>query len=394
MTSIEPSYDGRSACYTADMPTTAKAGALTVGLLLGSFSASADAGRFDDPPSRSEIEAFLAGARPAPALAIPRAVAPPAVSDLKPGDVFSGRVTKVLDADTLLVSHAGDVQIRLDAVDAPETAHPEHGKQGQPYGDEAAAFVRGLVLDKTVTVHVKEADKYGRFVGWVTLSDGRALQHELLREGWAWWNFFFNKEESLNELENGAIRAGRGLWAGKARGGEYSPEAPWVFRRRIAAGLRRILPGEEIEFKATRVSDGDTVALGTRQSVYDYIRLAGVDAPEISHGRNKPGQPYGDEAGARAAQLIEAEGMTIQVKIEDVDPYGRLVGWIRLRSRGGVWLNEVLVEEGWAWWYERYYPDLGELGRKQARARAARLGLWADPNPVPPWDFRRSQRGN
>ncbi|UPT75383.1 MAG: thermonuclease family protein [Elusimicrobiota bacterium] len=220
-------------------------------------------------------------------------------------------------------------------MDAPETAKPEYGKPGQPYGDEAAGFVSRLVLDKTVTVYIKEADKFGRFVGWVTLADGRALQHELLREGWAWWNFFFNKDEALNRLENEAILARRGLWAGKTRGGEFSPEAPWVFRRRLAAGLRRILPGEELEFKFKRVSDGDTVALGTNQSVYDYIRLAGVDAPEVSRNRTKPGQPYGAEAGARAAELIAAEGATIQVKVEDVDPYGRLVGWIRLRNRGG-----------------------------------------------------------
>ena len=361
---------------------TAKAVAMTVLLPLASFAAPA---RFDEPPSRAEIEALLPAAR---------SVAPPPISTLKPGDVISGRVVRVQDADTLVVNHQGEVHIRLDAVDAPETAHPEHGKEGQPYGDEAAAFARGLALGKTVTVYIKESDKYGRFVGRVTLPDGRDLQAELLREGWAWWNFFFNKDEALNKLENEALLARRGLWAGKTRGGEFSPEAPWVFRRRLAAGLRRILPGEEIEFMAKRVSDGDTVALGTKQPVYDYIRLAGLDAPEISHGQSKPGQPYGAEAGARAAQLIEAEGMKILVKVEDVDPYGRLVGWIRLPSRGGASLNELLVEEGWAWWYERYYPELGDLGKKQAKARTAKAGLWADPNPVPPWDFRRGQRVN
>ena len=347
--------------------------------------------RFDSPPSRPEVQSLLTEARSAPAVPVLRSRAAAPVADPKPGDVFKTRVSKVLDADTLLVGDDGKIQIRLDAVDSPETAHLEHGKEGQPYGEEAAAFVRGLVEGKRVTVEIKEVDKYGRFVGAVTLADGRSLQAEMLRDGWAWWNFFFNKDEALNKLENEAISAGRGLWAGKARGGAFWPEAPWVFRRRLTAGLRRILPGEEIEFTVKHMPDGDTAALGTRQSVYDYIRLAGLDAPEVSHGASKPGQPYGPEAGVRASELIAAEGMKILVKIEDTDPYGRLVGWIRLRSRG-VWLNELLIEEGWAWWYERYYPDLPELGRKQARARAARLGLWADPNPVPPWDFRRSQR--
>lgn len=365
-------------------------------LLCAAAVSAAATERLDDAPSPGDISAILAGARLAPGVAVPQAVAPPAAPEFKPGDKFSGLVTRVVDADTLWVSkeNKGEIEIRLDAVDAPETAHPEHGKEGQPYGEEAAAFVRGLVSGKTVTVRIKEMDKYGRFVGKVTLPNGRSLQRELLRGGWAWWNFFFSEDESLNALENEAMRAGRGLWAGKARGGQYWPEAPWVFRRRVAAGLRRILPGEELELTVKHMPDADTAALGTRQSVYDYVRLAGLDAPEVSHGQGRPGQPYGEEAGARATQLIAAEGMKIHVKVEDVDPYGRLVGWVRLRGRGGVWLHELLIEEGWAWWYERYYPGLGELGRKQARARAARLGLWADPNPVPPWDFRRSQRKN
>jgi len=340
---------------------------------------------------------FLAWASPAPA----QSPAAPFGADIsailaeagvppKPGEVFSAKVLKVLDADTVVVDRKGELIIRLAAVDAPETAHPERGKPGQPYGEEAAAFARALCEGKTVKILVSEIDKYGRTIGTVTLRDGRGLQEELLRGGWAWWNFFFNKDAALNALENEAIQAGRGLWAGKKLGGERSPEAPWVFRRRIAAGVKRVLPGEVAEFTIKRLSDGDTAALGTRQGVYDSIRLAGVDAPEIKHGK-KPGQPYGPESGARAAALIEAEGMKVRVKIEDVDPYGRLVGWIRLESRN-AWLNEVLVEEGLSWWYEGYYPDLTELARKQAKARAARLGLWADPSPVPPWDYRAAQR--
>jgi endonuclease YncB( thermonuclease family) len=310
----------------------------------------------------------------------------------QPGETFSGSVSAVLDADTLLIAHNGqDLQVRLEAVDSPEVAHPEHGKEGQPYGDEAAAFVRELCAGKKVQVRVAQYDRYGRAIGWITLSDGRSLQAELLREGWAWWNFFFNHDEELNKLENEAIKAGRGLWAGKTRGGVFHPEAPWVFRRRIDAGVKRVLPGDKAEFKVSHMPDADTAALGTRQGVYDYVRLAGIDAPEVSHGRSKPAQPYGVEAGARATELVEAEGKTLQVEIEDVDPYGRIVGWVKLKSRGAT-LNEVLLEEGLAWWYERYYPHMPELGKKQQKAKDARRGLWADPNPVPPWDYRRGNR--
>lgn len=370
--------------------------ALAACLVFCAAAASAQpSGRLDALDTRAEFQALFGGVLPSPVAPLPIPGGVPVPPRYAPGDKIKGKVVKVLDADSLIVAAKdGEVNIRLDAVDAPETAHPEHGKKGQPYGEEAAAFVRGLAEGKTVTVHIKELDKYGRFIGSVTLPGGRSLQEEILRNGWAWWNFFFNKDEALNKLENEAIAAGRGLWAGKKIGGEHWPEAPWVFRRRESAGIRRILPGEVITFKVKHLPDADTVALGTRQPVYDYIRLAGIDAPEVSRTRTKPGQPYAVEAGARASELVEAEGMKIDVEIEDVDPYGRLVGWIRLRGRGGESLNELLVEEGLAWWYERYYPNHAELARKQARARAARLGLWADPNPVPPWDYRRSQRPN
>jgi endonuclease YncB( thermonuclease family) len=310
----------------------------------------------------------------------------------QPGEEFSAVVLKVLDADTVVVKHKGELQVRFAAVDAPEVAHPEHGKPGQPYGDEAAAFVRALVEGKRVKVKVHAVDKYGRTVGEIHLSNGKSVQEEMLREGWAWWNFFFNHDEALNKLENEAINAGRGLWAGKARGGEYHPEAPWIFRRRVDAGLRRVLPGDKASFSVKHMPDADTVALGTRQGVYDYIRLAGIDAPEVSHGASKPAQPYGDEGKALAQKLVEAEDLKITVEIEDVDPYGRIVGWVRLESKKTT-LNETLLDAGYAWWYERYYPTRSDLGARQEKAKAAKRGLWADPKPIPPWEYRRGQRG-
>lgn len=350
----------------------------------------------DDLFPRFDTDVSAVFKDPARAEAVPAAAgksvraAPVAVLSLKPGQTFSGTVNHVSDADTVIVKYRSDIVIRLAAVDAPETAHPEYGKEGQYYGEEAKEFVRGLVEGKKVKVTVETVDDYGRVVGWVALPDGRSLQKEMLSAGWAWWNFYYNHDQELNKLENEALKAGRGLWAGKALGGVYTPEAPWVFRRRIDAGLARILPGAEVQVSVKKASDADTLSLGTRNSVYDYVRLAAVDAPEIPHP-GKPGQPYGAESTARAAELVAAEGMNVTVKVEDVDSYGRIIGWVWLPKKN-AWLNETLVAEGWAWWYQGYYPGLTELGRKQEAAKAAKLGLWADPNPIPPWDFRASQR--
>ena len=71
----------------------------------------------------------------------------------------------------------------------------------------------------------------------------------------------------------------------------------------------------------------------------------------------------------------------------DRDQYGRLVADVILPD--GRNLNRELVRAGLAWWYRRYAPHDAELEALEAEARAARRGLWADPHPVPPWEWRR-----
>jgi hypothetical protein len=41
-----------------------------------------------------------------------------------------------------------------------------------------------------------------------------------------------------------------------------------------------------------------------------------------------------------------------------------------------------------AWWFRQYAPDDRERERFETEAREARRGLWSQPNPIPPWDWR------
>jgi micrococcal nuclease len=54
--------------------------------------------------------------------------------------------------------------------------------------------------------------------------------------------------------------------------------------------------------------------------------------------------------------------------------------------------NHSLVKDGWCWWYRKYAPENGELERLETEAREAKKGLWADPQPVPPWEWRKRTR--
>jgi endonuclease YncB( thermonuclease family) len=111
------------------------------------------------------------------------------------------------------------------------------------------------------------------------------------------------------------------------------------------------------------------------------VRLFGVDAPESSqsHGR----------AATRAARRIIG-GSNVRVSVEDVGRYGRAVGRVRV---GGGDLSEMMVRRGYGWHYEQYAPNATELARLERQARNAQRGLWSQPNPIPPWEWRDRTSG-
>lgn len=149
---------------------------------------------------------------------------------LSEAGTFPATVTAVHDGDTLNVIYEGRViRIRLDSVDAPETQ--------QAFGGAARKFTAHLALGQTVTIVERDIDRYGRTVAVVTLQDGRNLNHELVRAGYAWWYRKYAAADSeLQALESEARNAGLGLWA------EAAPVAPWEWRkqpRQPARGERR-----------------------------------------------------------------------------------------------------------------------------------------------------------
>jgi endonuclease YncB( thermonuclease family) len=131
--------------------------------------------------------------------------------------------------------------------------------------------------------------------------------------------------------------------------------------------------------KVVAVSDGDTIKV-LQNGTETKVRLYGVDAPEKK-------QDFGQAAGKFTAGL--AAGKTVEVDPIDTDRYGRTVGVVILDGR--TVLNRELVKAGFAWVYPQYckLPVCGEWKGLEATARAQQAGLWRDPNPTPPWEFRK-----
>ena len=128
------------------------------------------------------------------------------------------------------------------------------------------------------------------------------------------------------------------------------------------------------------IQDGDTITvLRGRDQV--KVRLDGIDCPERT-------QPYGNRAQQKTADLSFNRKVSVITKSKD--RYGRTLASVILPN--GRSLNEELLRAGLAWWYRKYAPKNRALELLEEAARDARLGLWADPDPTPPWLWRKEQK--
>ena len=133
---------------------------------------------------------------------------------------------------------------------------------------------------------------------------------------------------------------------------------------------------EVLEGRVTHVADGDSLSVCFEHREV-RIRLLYIDAPEYR-------QPFGVESRKSLVSLCESRQARVDWAKED--RYGRKLGQV---ACGGVDVNAEQVRRGLAWVSRLDQPD-GSLISAERAARAARIGLWADADAVPPWKWRRA----
>lgn len=135
------------------------------------------------------------------------------------------------------------------------------------------------------------------------------------------------------------------------------------------------LLAETITGTCKRVLDGDTLILTDGTTV----QIWGIDAPE-------KGQDYADKAKGHLEKFTKGRKLTITVK--DTDQYGRVVGEVKAGDKD---VAHFMVRTGMAWHNEYNAPEAEHLNKSMYGARKARRGLWADDDPVRPYDFRKGK---
>lgn len=134
--------------------------------------------------------------------------------------------------------------------------------------------------------------------------------------------------------------------------------------------------GAEFTGRVVAVEDGDTIDV-LHDGRPEKLRLNRIDCPEL-------GQDYGARAKAYTSGLVF--GRDVRVIEEGRDAFGRTIA--QVVTPDGKVLNRELVRVGLAWWYYSFAPRDQDLAKLQADAKAAKLGLWAGVQPMPPWFFR------
>lgn len=130
-------------------------------------------------------------------------------------------------------------------------------------------------------------------------------------------------------------------------------------------------------WRVVGVQDGDTLTCLDESGGQQKVRLAGIDAPEI-------GQDFGRQSRDALADLVF--GRAVEVLDEGRDRQGRTIAKLLV---DGDDVNRRMVATGMAWHYSAYSTD-PDLDGIEAEARAGGRGLWSQPSPMPPWDYRRS----
>gem|GEM_PF-84959 len=138
--------------------------------------------------------------------------------------------------------------------------------------------------------------------------------------------------------------------------------------------------GQSWTGRVTEVSQGDRLTV-ERQGQAVRLRLFALECPEMD-------QPFGEEARKFTASLCLNK--EVLVKGLRVDDLGLMVARVVLADQRE--LNSELLRAGLAWWVRQEAPGEIDYDRLQFSAQFRKNGLWIDPEPIRPWEWRQGKR--
>ena len=134
---------------------------------------------------------------------------------------------------------------------------------------------------------------------------------------------------------------------------------------------------ENTFYPVSKITDGDTFYVMTKNSEKFKIRLIGIDAPESYNvGKKFRKEYFGKEAKIFVTNLLKNKKVKLIFDVQKNDRYGRILAYAYLEN--GVFLNQYLVENGFAV-VATFPPNVKFVEvftKAEKSARNKKLGLW------------------
>jgi endonuclease YncB( thermonuclease family) len=140
------------------------------------------------------------------------------------------------------------------------------------------------------------------------------------------------------------------------------------------------LSNDLIAARVISVTDGDNLTVIGPDNKQVLIRLYGLDCPELA-------QPFGENAKEFTSNLCF--GKIILYRMLGIDRFDRTIAAVFLED--GKELNLEILKAGLAWRHDRY-AKRQDYAEAEEEARKAGIGLWADKEPTPPWEWRKDRQ--
>ena len=129
------------------------------------------------------------------------------------------------------------------------------------------------------------------------------------------------------------------------------------------------------------VHDGDSYKIQWKTGEIEWVRLWGVDCPEVQSNHITKAQPYGVQAGNFVRTLLKGQYVEVDTFVDQDDPFLRRVVKVKLDSTlyskigivPGEYINDLstfLIVTGQAWWID---PSLKDY---MVVAKQTKIGLW------------------
>jgi len=146
----------------------------------------------------------------------------------------------------------------------------------------------------------------------------------------------------------------------------------------VVLGFHSCFAQEKILGTVSKVIDGNTIEVTTYEAETYKVLLHGIDSPD-------PGQPHAERATEYLNNLLLNKH--VMISLHGRDRLGNRMGDIHIE--GAPDPRHEMLKAGLAWTTERQSDPTLEALKEQARQQ--NIGLWQEPNPTPPWTFRRQQ---